>query len=132
MREIKFRAWDKKGKKWIRDFHILPNGQVLVGQGKMTAWIYAKKDVDLIQYTGLKDKNGKEIYEGDILSWLSEEEGLGEIYTVIFNEAVGEFMGRHKIAGNLDFNSGYAEDINTNEIEVIGNIYENTELLKIK
>ena len=60
IREIKFRIWDKINRMWLRRFNVnlfdigdLPN-------------------VELMQYTGLKDKNGKEIYEGDILLSLNE------------------------------------------------------------
>lgn len=75
----------------------------------------------LMQYTGLKDKNGKEIYEGDVVS-----SGAGRVKEVVFNQS--EF----KTSIALKSTTGSLIDIGTNasnEIEVIGNIYEKPELL---
>ncbi len=88
-------------------------------------------DIKLMQYTGVKDKNGVEIYEGDRISIDSV---LGEILITDVYFARGAFRYRH------DDNSGSVLDIKsttkvkgyetiTHNIEVIGNIYENRELL---
>ena len=62
MREIKFRAWDNKQNKMRNDgFSIYYDGSIQFADS------IESKDFILMQYTGLKDKNGKEIYEGDIL-----------------------------------------------------------------
>jgi len=70
-----------------------------------------------VQYTGLKDKNGKEIYEGDILLW----EDVKIKSEVVFEE--GCFVIKHEQGGS-DFISS------KNMFEIIGNIYENPELIK--
>lgn len=106
-REIKFRAWDIKGKRWLVDFVIKTNGAVEVGFGDLNGYRYAPRDVELCQYTGLKDKNGKEIYEGDIVKRFEMDDKPEQ---VTWN----------------DFN---CRTWNERDLEVIGNIYENPELL---
>ena len=74
----------------------------------------------LMQYTGLKDKNGKEIYEGDIFT--CEIGGTKQIYPI-------EVIDLRDFYEKLDTVDSYMR-VNENSIEVIGNIYENPELLK--
>jgi uncharacterized phage protein (TIGR01671 family) len=123
MREIKFRAWDKRTGKWLNNFRIYMHGNIELYAGHRAdpEWQpYAKKHYELMQYTGLKDKNGKEIYEGDIIqsTWRPSDKFLIE-----WNEHEGEWC--------------FCSD--TNEVGgkykgsvVIGNHYENPELLTNK
>lgn len=77
---------------------------------------------EVMQFTGLKDKNGKEIYEGDIVRL---EQWEPEIYEVVFNR--GGFCFRHSDTDVFYHDAKYIE-----KGEVIGNIYENPELLQDK
>ena len=119
MREIKFRAWDKINKDMFNVESI--NFQ----ERKVYRDIVSYRefnDIELMQYTGLKDMRGKEIYEGGILF-----ESFGErYYKVIFEN--GSF--RAEAAGDFDEYSFDLIDIVAQGCEIIGNIYENPELLK--
>lgn len=120
MREIKFRAWDKNSEEMNITVSGLtgidnPNNddplKYVCGNKNVIDW----KDCELMQYTGLKDKNGKEIYEGDILKF----------NTVGGNEMIYDV--RWKGTG---FKPTRLSEHNQQEIEIIGNIYENKELIK--
>jgi uncharacterized phage protein (TIGR01671 family) len=114
MREIKFRAWDKDSCVWQRMFNITSDGRFTIGNGAD----YSNKII-LMQYTGLKDKNGKEIYEGDILKTRG-----GIIEKVEWSKSQsGDGFGVEAV-GWIDYANTYGESV-----EVVGNIYENPELL---
>ena len=83
--------------------------------------ILYEKELKIMQYTGLKDKNGKEIYEGDVLSNGNDEKP----YKVIFEN--GSF--RAEFEGDFEEYSFYLIDIVAQHCEIVGNIYENPELL---
>lgn len=119
MREIKFRAWDKSSSVMVysgADVSWLSDKEVTVGD-----LVNSFEDESLMQYTGLKDKNGKEIYEGDILD--GHDDGLVK---VVWRGAGWECDFED------DGNIGLDEMCIWfgNNSEVIGNIYENPELLK--
>lgn len=123
MRELKFRAWDKNAKLMYPDVGILAqsyDSEARIG-GDEIAYKWSLKRVVIMQFTGLKDKNGKEIYEGDIV-----RQKTGRSYTEI---RVVEFRD-----GAFRFNeqkTPHASFVYTNKnTEVIGNIYENKELVK--
>jgi uncharacterized phage protein (TIGR01671 family) len=103
MREIKFRAWDKNKNMMVYPSEKYTNGGLL-------DWF---EDDDLMQFTGLLDRNGKEIYEGDIVQ---REQGEGEKDNVTFDD--GSFL--------VDGES-MCEFVWRNYL-VVGNIYENQEL----
>jgi len=136
-REIKFRAWDKKENKMQQVVQILYGHEASNYPLSVDFFRSVKsrliKDIELMQYTGLKDKNGVEIYEGDIIDYLGTfESGDGYRGEIKFDEGVYYFMGKSKIgrkAGVISSYVGLAHEKAYQHCEVIGNIYENPELL---
>jgi uncharacterized phage protein (TIGR01671 family) len=135
MRDIKFRQW-YDGKMRMLDQQFIGVGQVGWSD---THWVDVNSDDQeesaLMQNTGIKDKNGVEIYEGDILKWgdhcgwcheMPVRTAQVEIDPDIqFNSQVGIFH-----FGNFAY--GHPKDGLLEHVEVIGNIYENPELLEAK
>ena len=116
MRETKFRAWDKLLGK------MLPWDEI-VAMNFAIKYLTQSDTLELMQYTGLKDKNGKEIYNGDILCYGMWSDGKGKcLYKVFWNEEDARFD-----ALDLRHNQEMTH-VDTYEAEVIGNIYENPEL----
>ena len=125
MREIKFRAWHK-GKKIIGEvlgIDIL-HKEIFFSNEDVDCYEHIDfKDIELMQYTGLKDKNNKEVYEGDIVK-LRANHGIGVIkYYDEWGAFVVEYIKPRPLTV-LGMNY-YKEDI-----EILGNIYENPELIK--
>lgn len=125
MREIKFRAWFGEEHKMIPfdELHIeLENGEYTVWyslDGDSIQDGLCVEDFNIMQYTGLKDKNGKEIYEGDIVR-LPEDEDY-KYYSIIYS--------KNRLGFTLSNGCGFGLSYG---IEVVGNIYENPELLEVK
>lgn len=114
MREIKFRAWYKPFKD--NDF----GSGYKYGNNVISFHDMSPEKYELEQYTGLKDKNGVEIYEGDIVSFKSELVDFKVIAEVIYLNEIAGFTFRTKEI-NYEPEDVYA---------VIGNIHENPELLE--
>ena len=116
MREIKFRAWDKINKE-IFNVESINFQERRVYKDVVS---YRKfNDIELMQYTGLKDKNGKEIYEGDIVIHHSK------MHKIIFNTEKARFVLRDdEFELEIPFTNN-----NNKRMEIVGNIYENPELL---
>jgi len=126
-REIKFRAWDKINEKIVKISSLsLENKEIAVKENG-TYHFFRMQNLELMQYTGLNDKNGKEIYEGDIIKYkFPYDRRLKHISPVFYMESQASY-------GVLDiYKNGiplYTMPAN-NYFEVIGNIYENPELLE--
>ena len=140
MREAKFRAWDKAEKKmcgvtvltWdgkISGAFLVGNsptkesasddGEFIIG-GIPDGHFCPIKDIELMEYTGLKDKNGKEIYEGDIVNVRTNK---GNEQPVVF---------RGKYSWCLDWGNESGDELSAigeDAVKVIGNIRENPELI---
>ena len=114
-REIKFRAWNDSKKDWEGNFSISRIGSFLrLGISQSTEGIH------VMQFTGLLDKNGKEIYEGDIVADRSHTD---LIFAIEYdNEHAGYYMPEA-------FEEECRWPISEVELEIIGNIYESPELL---
>jgi uncharacterized phage protein (TIGR01671 family) len=151
MREIKFRAWHKKSKLFLISDRLINKNTVPVLSHRKT-FSLDQKHVVFQQFTGLKDKNNREIYEGDIVlarnlwggspsvyervkpqfvevkylvEWSSAQwhlQGLNEKSAGVFTERYGDWYRHYPILDQPDIYG----------IDVIGNIYENPELLEVQ
>lgn len=153
-RQLKFRIWNKQHKVWLENdasLHCFSNWSICPFTGKLTDYVGAiSGDIEtysaspapdyyttagsivkespyvIQQFTGLKDSNGKEIYEGDLIN--------GCIYTVDpnFKKVLwGEITNREVFFQSGEYKCPPNERLsNIYKIRIVGNIFENTELLK--
>lgn len=152
-RETKFRAWLKKEKKMVevKTLH-LGTRKIIYGYSE-NSQCYGNKscsfdDVRLMQYIGIKDKNNKKVYEGDFVRSY-DYENKECINWVEFNEKCQSFVvsnekcyyplldSSDRIYDCADVNEEFNDNIcdfeyQTNDYEVIGNIYDNPELLEVE
>ena len=128
MRELKFRAWDTEENKMI--FNPIANdlnvATAYIGLNELLNK-YPKKGFELMQFTGLKDRLGKEIYEGDILGFSDGRKRKKENLEIIKWEdnSIEDDWGNSNPYSGFTFPTNMSD----NEWEVIGNIYENKDLV---
>lgn len=148
MREIKFRAWDKQSKRMIVDKQdFIPLIVTSAGVFRLSAThddalysLVEPERFELMQYTGIKDKNGIEIYEGDIVrltyirceggGWKSNSKEQGEVY---FDSTWGvkfdcKDMTQRTADTHWKVKAGSFDD--AIDVEVVGNIHQKPELLE--
>jgi len=134
MREIKFKAWDIKNGKMVAGKYFtistFDTGRaaiILISDEFLKP--HSDDEYKLIQYTGLKDENDKEIYEGDIVKYIDDSD-TEQIGVIIFSDIIFAYIAE-AINGDEEGNNDiqlYKYD----SIEVIGNKFENPELLEEK
>ncbi|HHX13230.1 MAG TPA: hypothetical protein GX731_10440 [Clostridiales bacterium] len=145
MREIKFRVWDKNERVMYPPEFVtsidLYEGFIELGEetyGEYTELLWDKvlqlDECEMLQYTGINDENGTEIYEGDVLRWSSEDNDGSMLVSneqVIYND--GRFVMLNEKGQIVDllkdaikYNKSYEK------VELVGNAYENKELLEKK
>lgn len=131
MREIKFRAWDTSNREWLDTgaFSLDLDGDEL----HLTGTSGYVRGYVLMQYTGLKDKNGKEIYEGDVVAldmWHGNEHGyIPEAGVIKWHQSSSAFKWFSIEEDPSDGNNYWLSQADEHQREVIGNIYGNPELL---
>jgi len=117
MRKIKFRAWDKSNQKIVNEGDVTSWHSEQLTSGDLLNWF---ENEDLMQFTGLLDKNGKEIYESDLVKidhhW--SEGWEKRPHEVTYDN--GSFY---------PWGTGDWEE-SSDKYEIVGNVYENKELLK--
>lgn len=126
MRDIKFRAWDKALKRWTN--YSIDDDLLMFYDKHAECWETDREGERFIlcQYTGLKNINGEEIYEGDIVKAVSFSKWIGvakysdENQAFIFDDLDKKYRGKSTVFMN-QFDDGF---------EILGNIYENPELLE--
>ena len=119
----KFRAWTEEGEVMYYDVYPCKDDTLLLSYDETAFDEVPASDFILMQSTGREDKNGKEIFEGDVVKY---EDGRNT-YTeeVVYDKDLAGF-GVKDAKANMIFTFGeLAEDISLHSLEVIGNIYEN-------
>ena len=143
----KFRVWDKIDKRWDNEYHIASDGEICM------PWDAAADEPSRLEVslsTGLTDKNGKEIFEGDILQFddgviegRQTEFGRTEVCFGDYDDSemdygspafgwyISGYYGYHRVSGKSDSYDSEESILTLSEkYEIIGNRYENPELLE--
>lgn len=115
----KFRAWTEEGEVMYYDVYPFKDDTLLLSYDEIAFDEVPASDFILMQSTGLKDKNGREIYEGDIVKFTLTD---GFSYVTLEDGVVTYELGAFYVVNDLA--EYLISDINTNKVEVIGNEFE--------
>ena len=135
MRQIIFRGYNLKNKKWLYGYYLVNRGQHFICpegiQNPLASWEdFMVEEESVGEWTGLKDKNGKEIWEGDIVGFpislfYELDDDDDEFVTAKISFTYGSFAVIYR--GGIE--KIFLQDL-CDEIEVVGNTYQNKEILK--
>ena len=123
----KFRAWTEEGKVMYYSVYPFKDDTLLLSYDGFAFDEVPASDFIVMQSTGLKDKSGKEIFEGDIVKY---EAGCNTVTEEVVYDKNFAGFGVRDADTDIIFTFGeLAEDVDFSSLEVIGNIYQNPELL---
>lgn len=132
MREILFRGKDIHTKKWVTGYyvcigndnysHFILSGKIKITRANTTEFVKNRVISETVgQYTGLTDKNGKQIFEGDIIVWSEDNEN----YVIKYSDKRSAFIAKN-LANDMYYISF---ECGAKDVTLIGNIHDNPELL---
>ena len=140
MREILFRGKREDNGEWVYGFYFEEIGSFIKEKpSSVSTNTYLVTPETVGQYTGLTDKNGKKIFEGDLLNGFqypflndNAHNYFAEVVWLENSTAFGLYTHKHPLSAVRGLNEGcdYMEDFDSSQWEIIGNIHDNPELLK--
>lgn len=134
MREILFKAKRKDNGEWIQGYYyqIWQQGYILWGMINNIPDMVEVNPNTLCQYTGLTDKNGKRIWESDVVKCNKRKEGY-DLYKVVWRKEFADF-GVEPLMYKVQYPIGFTlgRTLRGCDYKVIGNIFDNPELLEVK
>lgn len=119
----KFKIWDAQKKRWLSDFercYLDDEGDIFIETNSYSGTYLERVTGEVVRFTGLKDKNINDIYEGDIVKCHDHPTGVDDVTSYV-EFKYGSFI--------IAYNSRMLSDYGTAWTEVIGNIYEHPHLL---
>lgn len=139
-REIKFRVWDKVNKRFLTDstepaIYIKFDGQLTsidtVGREIYDFEKNEKQNFVVQQYTGIKDKNGKEIYEGDLVAYTERMHEHGDTQHLIGEVIYEDYWGAFGLGRNGEIWNFFSDYSIKSNLLIVGNIFESPEALNL-
>lgn len=137
MNRSKFRLWDADNRRMVVSFDInviveyISISDSYINTLGLDDKVYLGKNSTLMQWSGLRDANGKDIFEGDIVRYITPEDGPSQfLYKICFGKYTNYFFDYDLGFYGIDTHDTITRLGNSNkEFEVVGNVYENSELM---